>query len=258
MPPRNFWPENDADRGRWAEYRYARTAERGTSVRRDAYHDWDRGIRAVMPGGGYQRPSLEGRRAYDPGERGANTMTGQRGMPERSVEEVAAPFDEDAIIERIDQDHRGRGPKGYRRSDQRVAEDINDRLTDDPDIDATDIEVLVKDGEVTLQGMVNSRLARRKAEDLAEDTRGVHYVQNNLRVRVLGRPDAGHTNSPFTTMGHGRTLPTGAGSDASTTSGSGATGMVAGTGTASSGADLLGSEETRGRRYAAAPIDRGE
>lgn len=258
MPPRNFWPEDDAEEGCWAEYRHARTAERGTPARREGRPYGDGGIRAEVPGGGYQRPHLEGRRAYDPGERGAFTQTGQRGMPGRSVEEVAAPFDEDSIIERVDQSHRGRGPKGYRRSDQRIAEDINDRLTDDPDIDATDVEVLVKDGEVTLSGAVQSRLAHRKAEDLAEDTRGVRYVQNNLRVRAPGRPDAGHTHSPLVDRGQGGTPPTGAGRDASTVSGSGVTGMAAGTGTASPGADLLGSAETRGRRYATAPIDRGE
>jgi osmotically-inducible protein OsmY len=258
MPPRRFWPEDDSEQGRWAEYRHAHRVERGTHGSRDEREAWDRGIRAVVPGGGYQRPGLEGRRAYAPGQWGADTMTGQRGMPERSAEEVAAPFAEDRIIERIDQDHRGRGPRGYRRSDQRIAEDINDRLTDDPEIDATDIDVLVRDGEVMLRGMVDSRLARRKAEDLAEDTRGVRYVQNNLRVQEPGRPHVGRTSSPWTTTRHGGALAAGAGGDASTTSGGGVTGMAAGTGTASPGADLLSTEETRGRRYAAAPVDLGE
>ncbi|MEK0084342.1 BON domain-containing protein [Benzoatithermus flavus] len=86
---------------------------------------------------------------------------------------------------------RGRGPKGYRRSDERIREDVSDWLTDDAWIDASDIEVRVENGEVTLDGTVNSRRARRRAEDIAESVSGVSYVQNNLRVRQRqdrGRP----------------------------------------------------------------------
>lgn len=83
-------------------------------------------------------------------------------------------------------DQRGRGPKGYRRSDARIQEDVCDWLTDDAWIDASDIEVAVRDGEVTLGGTVTSRNARRRAEDIAESVAGVTYVQNNLRVRERG------------------------------------------------------------------------
>ena len=79
--------------------------------------------------------------------------------------------------------HRGKGPKGYRRSDARMADDISDHLTDDPYVDASDIEVAVKDGEATLSGTVTRREDKRRAEDLAEAVSGVSHVQNNLRVR---------------------------------------------------------------------------
>ncbi len=79
-------------------------------------------------------------------------------------------------------EHRGRGPKGYRRSDDRIREDINDRLTDDGWLDATHIEVAVEGGEVTLTGTVSSRQAKRRAEDIAERVSGVDDVQNNIRV----------------------------------------------------------------------------
>jgi hypothetical protein len=89
--------------------------------------------------------------------------------------------------------HRGRGPRGYRRSDERIREDVNDRLADDPRLDASEIEVRVENGEVTLDGTVDSREARRRAEDLADSVSGVSYVQNNLRARearqqVRGQP----------------------------------------------------------------------
>jgi hypothetical protein len=42
--------------------------------------------------------------------------------------------------------------------------------------------VTVKNGEVTLSGKIESRGARRHAEELAERALGVKHVQNNLRV----------------------------------------------------------------------------
>lgn len=83
--------------------------------------------------------------------------------------------------------YRGRGPKGYARSDERIREDVCDGLTDDPHVDASNVEVLVRNGEVTLTGTVDNRQARRHAEDLAERAPGVTHLQNNLRV--AGRAD---------------------------------------------------------------------
>lgn len=78
--------------------------------------------------------------------------------------------------------YTGRGPKNYRRSDERIREELCDRLTDDWRIDATDVEVAVDNGQVTLAGSVHSRDEKRNAEDLAESIPGVHDVVNQLRV----------------------------------------------------------------------------
>jgi hypothetical protein len=80
--------------------------------------------------------------------------------------------------------YRGVGPKGYARSDDRIRELVCDDLMDDPWLDASRIEVAVKDGEVTLSGSVETRDAKRLAEDLAEHAGGVKHVQNNLRVET--------------------------------------------------------------------------
>jgi hypothetical protein len=77
---------------------------------------------------------------------------------------------------------RGRGPRGYRRSDERIREDVCECLTDDERIDATNVQVEVKDCEVTLSGTVNSREEKRRAEDLIERLSGVKDVHNTLRV----------------------------------------------------------------------------
>lgn len=116
----------------------------------------------------------------------------ERGFFERAGDEIASWFgDEEASRRReMDAGHRGRGPRNYSRSDDRIREDVSERLTDDPRLDATDIEVSVSGGEVTLDGTVDSRFARRHAEDLAEGCPGVRHVQNNLRVTDR-HPDAG-------------------------------------------------------------------
>lgn len=76
----------------------------------------------------------------------------------------------------------GRGPKGYRRSDERIREDACECLTDDDRIDASNIEVTVKDCEVTLSGTVRSRQEKRRAEDLVDGLSGVKDVNNGLRI----------------------------------------------------------------------------
>lgn len=78
--------------------------------------------------------------------------------------------------------HTGRGPRGYKRSDERILEDVNDRLMQHSEIDASDIEAAVNDGEVTLSGTVDSRWIKRLAEDIVEDVTGVTQVINLLRV----------------------------------------------------------------------------
>jgi osmotically-inducible protein OsmY len=78
--------------------------------------------------------------------------------------------------------HRGRGPKNWRRSDERIREMVNEGLTDHDDVDATDIEVLVQDAEVTLTGMVTNRREKRIAEDVAWSCGGVQDVHNRLTI----------------------------------------------------------------------------
>ena len=71
-------------------------------------------------------------------------------------------------------EHQGRGPRGCRRSDDCIREDVHDRLTDDR-LDASDIEVIVENGEVTLSDTVASRFDRQ-AEDIAERVIGSSEV----------------------------------------------------------------------------------
>ena len=79
--------------------------------------------------------------------------------------------------------HYGRGPKNYQRSDDRIREEVSEHLTYHHEIDATDIEVQVQNGEVTLTGTVTDRWQKRMAEDIAEEVRGVRDVHNHIRVQ---------------------------------------------------------------------------
>lgn len=78
--------------------------------------------------------------------------------------------------------HAGRGPRNWRRPDASIEEEVNEALTRDADVDATDIEVRVTDGEVTLEGRVPDRRSKRRAEDVAERSLGVRDVHNRLTV----------------------------------------------------------------------------
>lgn len=77
----------------------------------------------------------------------------------------------------------GKGPKGWKRSDERIKDEVCEALNDDYQVDASDIDVSVKDGHVQLSGTVDSRMTKRMAERCVESIRGVQDVQNNLRIK---------------------------------------------------------------------------
>lgn len=107
---------------------------------------------------------------------------GERSFLERAGDEVASWFGDEDAARRREMDHRGNGPQGYTRSDERILEDACDRLTEDRDVDARNITVSVQEGELTLSGTVSDKRAKREAEDCVDNVSGVSHVQNNLRV----------------------------------------------------------------------------
>lgn len=105
-------------------------------------------------------------------------------------------------------DFRGRGPRGWRRSDERLLEVVHERLTDDPDIDASDIEVACSEGHVTLTGRVAERWMKHRAEDMVVACAGVRDVDN--RIRVARSPAVTDTDAmPPMRDEHGPTASTG-------------------------------------------------
>ena len=97
--------------------------------------------------------------------------------------------------------HRGKGPKGYERSDDRLKEVICERLSDDPDIDASEISINVTSGTVRLTGTVDSRQEKYSVEEMIANCSGVKDVDNQLRVQS-GRSQSGQSQRD-TSSGYG-------------------------------------------------------
>jgi osmotically-inducible protein OsmY len=75
-----------------------------------------------------------------------------------------------------------RGPKGYKRTDERIRDDIYERLVSAEDIDSSDVSLQVSDGKVTLEGTVSKRRDKHAIEDLVVECFGVQDVENRIRV----------------------------------------------------------------------------
>jgi len=188
-----------------------------------------------------------------------------RGFLAKAGDEIASWFGDEDASRRRDQDrreddhdnraqgqgnyqsHRGRGPSDYTRSDDRIREDANDHLTHDHEVDATHITVSVKDGELTLNGTVESRQAKRRAEDCVEHISGVKHVQNNLRVQERSSSTSSYGSSggssTGTTYGSSAGQSSSLSGQGSASSLSGATGS-GGTGSGTGGSTTGGSTAT--------------
>jgi len=106
-----------------------------------------------------------------------------RTMPRRIVR-LTSPWDDASAFARrvIRGIFHGKGPKNWVRSDTRIHDDVCEALARDPEIDASGIEVDVKAGEVTLNGVVDSRRTKRRAESVLDGVLGVIDVHNRLMI----------------------------------------------------------------------------
>ena len=138
-----------------------------------------------------QRFPVRARRMERP-VRDDGTQRGEAGRPgygSFGAERGYAPRGYDAKLDRMAaQRGPARPPRGYQRADDRIREDVCERLMEGP-VDVGDVEVTVSNGEVTLSGTVEERWQKRAIEDLAGNVRGVHDVHNRVRVRPLGMED---------------------------------------------------------------------
>jgi len=80
------------------------------------------------------------------------------------------------------EERRNRGPKGWTRSDERINEDVCERLMGEAGVDPSDVSVHVAQGVVTLTGTVPNRQMKYRIEELADRCPGVKDVDNQVRV----------------------------------------------------------------------------
>src|SRR6187431_1632181 len=162
MTNQNRWSESGAARAAQEERRYRQHEwRREDPSERDFGRDdpYNRGSRSYgdsgrSRGGNADEAQGRGSQGYvggrdDVGRHGGANYGGQRGYTGQDYGSEPYSY--------VGQSHgnQGKGPKGYKRPDHRIREDVCDRLSDDDELDASEITVTVKDGEVTLEGTVN-------------------------------------------------------------------------------------------------------
>lgn len=196
----DFYPQGDYDRqGQWDQQRRSArfTGEEPMKSRSgpgqwgEQYQGYQGSQRRGEQGPWYQgKPTWTGGyqeggygddqdRGFPPQQRGMTRQTGPGGGGSRRFTGGGEGGDPE---ER--RSYRGVGPKGYQRSDERIRDDVCETLADHDDLDPSDIDVQVENGEVTLTGVVETRHDKRLAEDIAADVRGVRDVHNQLKAQT--------------------------------------------------------------------------
>jgi hypothetical protein len=139
--------------------------------------------------------------------------------------------------------HSGRGPQGYQRSNERIHEEVCETLTRHGQVDASGINIRVENGEVTLEGTVNSRREKRLAEEAIENLSGVKDVHNQLRVSSQPGNGGSHQETSAAYQTGLQSAGTSGTTGTTGTTGTGATGVTSGSDT-----EAGGSESNRGRK----------
>jgi osmotically-inducible protein OsmY len=157
-------PDNRGMRGTGGEGGYSTLGggvypDEGSSDDAPSYGDWQRHSTGATSG-------ARGQEGF--GNPGENTWGEEQFRAERREEQGRRQTNS--------------GPRGRRKSDESLRQEIREILTADPELEAVDIEVEVEGGAVTLRGTVVDPDARLLAEELVESLAGVREVHNRLRV----------------------------------------------------------------------------
>jgi hypothetical protein len=127
-----------------------------------------------------QRVGFEPSRARQGDERAERE---NRPYQNRYEDRFIDPYERDLHPKTAGANFAGKGPKGFRRSDDRIREEVCVTLTRHPGVDATDIDVDVSLGVVTLKGTVQERRMKHLAEITIENLLGVKDVINQIRIQ---------------------------------------------------------------------------
>lgn len=199
MRPRDLWSPRHETRGYARDVRNDPRDDRRPdyAVRDDPYDRYEGDDRWTRDRNDYGQADYSNDYAYDPAQR-----TGYRQADQYQDRDDFGQVDysDDYVYDPATRQGHRRGPddqpyrneprswfgRGERRDSDRVLwAAIASRLDNARGLDTSDIEIIVRHGEVTLNGTVRRREDKRRIEDLA-DVRGVRDVQNNLRIRERG------------------------------------------------------------------------
>jgi hypothetical protein len=199
------WSDRDQEWGRtqdWERDQGPMRGRQGREFERGGGWDYDR-MRSGY-GGGSGRSFDRDQERYGRGMSGQGQYDRYRDMDrEEEWDEWDEPTTTWTYTEYwfVPGPYAGIGPRNYNRSDETILEEVCERLSQHGQLDASEIEVEIQDGDVILKGSVNDRREKRLAEDIAESVFGVVDVQNQLRTqdRQLGgvrelRHDPGRTS----------------------------------------------------------------
>lgn len=189
-----FERDDDYSRSDYGNRNYGRPYASRPFSHYDEYEYGGRDVRPSLSGNPYARPPSS---SYDRAYGGEYPRYSGGGYENASRGRSPVRFDQGRFDQgRFDQGRYmsgeyGRefqrrstqGPKGYKRSDERIREDVCDRLGQSWDLDSSEIEVSVSSGEVTLTGTVQDRAQKHRAENVADGVSGVGEVHNQLRVK---------------------------------------------------------------------------
>jgi hypothetical protein len=183
VPTRDYQdrgPRDDRSRLDWESQRWRSSRDRANMIPQFESDSGERFDREFENRGAAQRDWTDRRIGNDPdrgyrntdygGSWGQQATAGMRGNYSGGLVQGTGRY-------------AGRGPKNWQRNDDRVREDVNEALTQHPDVDASEVDVQVSGGEVTLTGTVSSRHEKRAAEDCAWNVSGVRDVANHLKVQ---------------------------------------------------------------------------
>lgn len=148
----------------------------GRGRQQGRYYQGQQGIGIGQEYGGYGESGGEPYTWPDAAEMGYDRPAnagGRTGMGNGGPFAMAGPY-------------TGRGPKGYQGYDQHMCDEACERLMRHGGVDASDVEVEVQGGEITLTGTVPDRGQKRMAEDAVESIPGVRDVHNQLTIASRG------------------------------------------------------------------------